>query len=69
MHARVHQLSAVAALDLDDKILAVFEQAQGAAVFRDGGGVQQNETFHGAHLKKIGRTREGKQTQLGVACL
>src|SRR5471032_1457598 len=46
VHAGVHQLSAVAALDLDDEVLAVFEQAQGTAVFRNRSGVEQNETFH-----------------------
>ncbi|MNI59207.1 hypothetical protein D3C73_1143580 [compost metagenome] len=68
VHARVHQLPAVAALDLDDEILAVLEQAKGTAVFGNRGGIEQNETFHGAHLKKIGSTGEGKRTQLGVAC-
>ncbi len=58
VHARVHQLPAVAALDLDDEILAILEQAQGTAVFRDRGGVEQNETFHGNLYKG-----EGKQAR------
>ncbi len=61
VHARVHQLAAVTTLDLDDKILAVFEQAQGTAVVGDRGGVQQNETFHGNSIWK------GHLARLGVA--
>jgi hypothetical protein len=49
-------LPAVTPLDLDDEILAVLEQAQGSAIFRDWRSVEQNETFHGALLKRIGKT-------------
>ncbi|MOA15103.1 hypothetical protein D3C78_1352440 [compost metagenome] len=68
MHAGVHQLSAVAALDLDDEIFAVLEQAQGTAVFGDRGGVEQNETFHGTLIEK-GKTviDQGNPARLGVA--
>ncbi|MNT45074.1 hypothetical protein D3C72_1816320 [compost metagenome] len=47
VHARVHQLAAVAALDLDDEVVAVLEQAQGTAVVGNRGGVEQDKTFHG----------------------
>ncbi|MNP68103.1 hypothetical protein D3C76_1640100 [compost metagenome] len=40
VHARIHQLSAVTALDLDDEILAILEQAQGPTVLGNRGGIE-----------------------------
>jgi hypothetical protein len=45
MGAGVHQLIAVSTLDLDDEVIAIFEQAQGAAS-GNGGGIQEYEAFH-----------------------
>ena len=61
VHARVHQLAAVAALDLDHEVLAVLEQAQGAAVVGDRGGIEQDKALHGG----LGwRRRESKAGSL-----
>ena len=47
MHAAVHQLPALAALQLDHKVLAILEQAQGIRLIRNRGGIEQDMAFHG----------------------
>ncbi|MNY46650.1 hypothetical protein D3C86_1818490 [compost metagenome] len=71
MHAGIHQLPAVAALDLDDEILAILEQAQGTAVFRNRGGVEQNKTFHGflkgrGQLCRVGSSLKADTVRLAM---
>ncbi|MCY1369208.1 hypothetical protein D9M69_562330 [compost metagenome] len=47
VHARVHQLTAVAAGDLDHEVLAVLEQAERPGAIGNRGGIQQYEALHG----------------------